>query len=166
MRISDWSSDVCSSDLKSLADMIKGKQGRFRQNLLGKRVDYSGRSVIVVGPTLRLHECGLPKKMALELFKPFIFAKLQRRGLATTIKAAKKLVEREEAEVWDILEEVIREHPVLLNRAPTLHRLGIQAFEPVLIEGKADQLHPLRAEERRGGKEWDSKGISTWWTYH
>ena len=123
--------------------MIKGKQGRFRQNLLGKRVDYSGRSVIVVGPTLRLHECGLPKKMALELFKPFIFAKLQRRGLATTIKAAKKLVEREEAEVWDILEEVIREHPVLLNRAPTLHRLGIQAFEPVLIEGKAIQLHPL-----------------------
>ena len=129
--------------LKSLADMIKGKQGRFRQNLLGKRVDYSGRSVIVVGPTLRLHECGLPKKMALELFKPFIFSKLQRRGLATTIKAAKKLVEREEAEVWDILEEVIREHPVLLNRAPTLHRLGIQAFEPVLIEGKAIQLHPL-----------------------
>ncbi len=129
--------------LKSLADMIKGKQGRFRQNLLGKRVDYSGRSVIVVGPTLRLHQCGLPKKMALELFKPFIFAKLQRRGLATTIKAAKKLVEREEAEVWDILEEVIREHPVLLNRAPTLHRLGIQAFEPVLIEGKAIQLHPL-----------------------
>ena len=129
--------------LKSLADMIKGKQGRFRQNLLGKRVDYSGRSVIVVGPTLRLHECGLPKKMALELFKPFIFSKLQRRGLATTIKAAKKLVEREEAVVWDILEEVIREHPVLLNRAPTLHRLGIQAFEPVLIEGKAIQLHPL-----------------------
>ena len=129
--------------LKSLADMIKGKQGRFRQNLLGKRVDYSGRSVIVVGPTLRLHECGLPKKMALELFKPFIFAKLQRRGLATTIKAAKKLVEREEPMVWDILEEVIREHPVLLNRAPTLHRLGIQAFEPVLIEGKAIQLHPL-----------------------
>ncbi|KAB8314477.1 DNA-directed RNA polymerase subunit beta' [Tolypothrix campylonemoides VB511288] len=129
--------------LKSLADMIKGKQGRFRQNLLGKRVDYSGRSVIVVGPTLRLHECGLPKKMALELFKPFIFSKLQRLGLATTIKAAKKLVEREEAAVWDILEEVIREHPVLLNRAPTLHRLGIQAFEPVLIEGKAIQLHPL-----------------------
>lgn len=129
--------------LKSLADMIKGKQGRFRQNLLGKRVDYSGRSVIVVGPTLRLHECGIPKKMALELFKPFIFSKLQRRGLAMTIKAAKKLVEREEGEVWDILEEVIREHPVLLNRAPTLHRLGIQAFEPVLIEGKAIQLHPL-----------------------
>ena len=129
--------------LKSLADMIKGKQGRFRQNLLGKRVDYSGRSVIVVGPYLKLHQCGLPKKMALELFKPFIFAKLQLRGLATTIKAAKKLVEREEAEVWDILEEVIREHPVLLNRAPTLHRLGIQAFEPVLIEGKAIQLHPL-----------------------
>ncbi len=129
--------------LKSLADMIKGKQGRFRQNLLGKRVDYSGRSVIVVGPTLKLHECGLPKKMALELFKPFIFSKLQRRGLATTIKAAKKKVESESPEVWDILEEVIREHPVLLNRAPTLHRLGIQAFEPVLIEGKAIQLHPL-----------------------
>ena len=129
--------------LKSLADMIKGKQGRFRQNLLGKRVDYSGRSVIVVGPTLRLHQCGIPKKMALELFKPFIFSKLERRGLATTIKAAKKLVEREGTEVWDVLEEVIREHPVMLNRAPTLHRLGIQAFEPVLIEGKAIQLHPL-----------------------
>ena len=129
--------------LKSLADMIKGKQGRFRQNLLGKRVDYSGRSVIVVGPTLRLHQCGLPKKMALELFKPFIFGKLEARGLATTIKAAKKMVERETAEVWDILADVIREHPVLLNRAPTLHRLGIQAFEPVLIEGKAIQLHPL-----------------------
>ncbi|MFT5133114.1 MAG: DNA-directed RNA polymerase subunit beta', partial [Gammaproteobacteria bacterium] len=129
--------------LKSLADMIKGKQGRFRQNLLGKRVDYSGRSVIVVGPTLKLHQCGLPKKMALELFKPFIFSKLERRGLATTIKAAKKLVEREGSEVWDVLEEVIREHPVMLNRAPTLHRLGIQAFEPTLIEGKAIQLHPL-----------------------
>ncbi len=129
--------------LKSLADMIKGKQGRFRQNLLGKRVDYSGRSVIVVGSTLKLHQCGLPKKMALELFKPFIFSKLERNGMATTIKAAKKMVEREGAEVWDILEEVIREHPVLLNRAPTLHRLGIQAFEPVLIEGKAIQLHPL-----------------------
>jgi DNA-directed RNA polymerase subunit beta' len=129
--------------LKSLADMIKGKQGRFRQNLLGKRVDYSGRSVIVVGPTLKLHQCGLPKKMALELFKPFIFGKLESRGLATTIKAAKKMVERETAEVWDILAEVIREHPVLLNRAPTLHRLGIQAFEPTLIEGKAIQLHPL-----------------------
>ena len=129
--------------LKSLADMIKGKQGRFRQNLLGKRVDYSGRSVIVVGPTLKLHQCGLPKKMALELFKPFIFSKLEKRGLATTIKAAKKLVEKEGSEVWDILEEVIREHPVMLNRAPTLHRLGIQAFEPVLIEGKAIQLHPL-----------------------
>ncbi|MFQ5660539.1 MAG: DNA-directed RNA polymerase subunit beta' [Gammaproteobacteria bacterium] len=129
--------------LKSLADMIKGKQGRFRQNLLGKRVDYSGRSVIVVGPTLKLHQCGLPKKMALELFKPFIFSKLERRGLATTIKAAKKLVEREGPEVWDVLEEVIREHPVMLNRAPTLHRLGIQAFEPVMIEGKAVQLHPL-----------------------
>lgn len=129
--------------LKSLADMIKGKQGRFRQNLLGKRVDYSGRSVIVVGPSLRLHQCGLPKKMALELFKPFIFSKLQSRGHATTIKAAKKMVEREGAEVWDILEEVIREHPIMLNRAPTLHRLGIQAFEPTLIEGKAIQLHPL-----------------------
>ena len=129
--------------LKSLADIIKGKQGRFRQNLLGKRVDYSGRSVIVVGPTLKLHQCGLPKKMALELFKPFIFSKLERRGLATSIKASKKLVEREGPEVWDILEEVIREHPVLLNRAPTLHRLGIQAFEPVLVEGKAIQLHPL-----------------------
>jgi len=129
--------------LKSLADMIKGKQGRFRQNLLGKRVDYSGRSVIVVGPTLKLHQCGLPKKMALELFKPFIFSKLQLRGLATTIKAAKKMVENEGAEVWDILEEVIREHPILLNRAPTLHRLGIQAFEPTLIEGKAINLHPL-----------------------
>ncbi|TKB46528.1 DNA-directed RNA polymerase subunit beta' [Ferrimonas sediminicola] len=129
--------------LKSLADMIKGKQGRFRQNLLGKRVDYSGRSVITVGPTLRLHQCGLPKKMALELFKPFIYGKLEGRGLATTIKAAKKMVEREVPEVWDVLDEVIREHPVLLNRAPTLHRLGIQAFEPVLIEGKAIQLHPL-----------------------
>ncbi|MCW8866164.1 MAG: DNA-directed RNA polymerase subunit beta' [Colwellia sp.] len=129
--------------LKSLADMIKGKQGRFRQNLLGKRVDYSGRSVITVGPTLKLHQCGLPKKMALELFKPFIYGVLERRGLATTIKAAKKLVEREGSEVWDVLDEVIREHPVMLNRAPTLHRLGIQAFEPVLIEGKAIHLHPL-----------------------
>lgn len=129
--------------LKSLADMIKGKQGRFRQNLLGKRVDYSGRSVIVVGPTLRLHQCGLPKKMALELFKPFIFSKLQKRGAAPTIKAAKKMVEQGLPEVWDVLDEVIREHPVLLNRAPTLHRLGIQAFEPVLIEGKAINLHPL-----------------------
>ncbi|WP_422667506.1 DNA-directed RNA polymerase subunit beta' [Buchnera aphidicola] len=129
--------------LKSLADMIKGKQGRFRQNLLGKRVDYSGRSVITVGPYLRLHQCGLPKKMALELFKPFIYGKLEVRGLATTIKAAKKMVEKEESIVWDILDEVIREHPVLLNRAPTLHRLGIQAFEPILVEGKAIQLHPL-----------------------
>jgi DNA-directed RNA polymerase subunit beta' len=129
--------------LKSLADMIKGKGGRFRQNLLGKRVDYSGRSVIVVGPQLKLHQCGLPKKMALELFKPFIFNKLELNGMATTIKAAKKLVEQEVPEVWDILEEVIREHPVMLNRAPTLHRLGIQAFEPMLIEGKAIQLHPL-----------------------
>ncbi len=129
--------------LKSLSDMLKGKQGRFRQNLLGKRVDYSGRSVIVVGPELKLHQCGLPKKMALELFKPFIYAKLEKYGHATTIKAAKRMVEKERPEVWDILEEVIREHPVLLNRAPTLHRLGIQAFEPVLIEGKAIQLHPL-----------------------
>ena len=129
--------------LKSLSDMLKGKQGRFRQNLLGKRVDYSGRSVIVVGPELKLHECGLPKKMALELFKPFIYSKLELYGMASTIKAAKRMVEKERPEVWDILEEVIREHPVLLNRAPTLHRLGIQAFEPVLIEGKAIQLHPL-----------------------
>ncbi len=129
--------------LKSLADMIKGKQGRFRQNLLGKRVDYSGRSVIVTGPALKLHQCGLPKKMALELFKPFVFGKLQRLGLATTIKAAKKLVERETAEVWNILADIIHEHPIMLNRAPTLHRLGVQAFEPILIEGKAIQLHPL-----------------------
>ncbi|EDP62464.1 DNA-directed RNA polymerase [alpha proteobacterium BAL199] len=129
--------------LKSLSDMLKGKQGRFRQNLLGKRVDYSGRSVIVVGPDLKLHQCGLPKKMALELFKPFIYSKLELYGMASTIKAAKRMVEKERPEVWDILEEVIREHPVLLNRAPTLHRLGIQAFEPVLIEGKAIQLHPL-----------------------
>src|SRR5712672_956116 len=129
--------------LKSLSDMLKGKQGRFRQNLLGKRVDYSGRSVIVVGPELKLHQCGLPKKMALELFKPFIYSKLELYGLASTIKAAKRMVEKERPEVWDILEEVIREHPILLNRAPTLHRLGIQAFEPVLIEGKAIQLHPL-----------------------
>ena len=129
--------------LKSLADMIKGKQGRFRQNLLGKRVDYSGRSVIVVGPTLKLHQCGLPKKMALELFKPFVFGKLQQLELANTIKLAKRMVDREEPEVWDILDEVIREHPVMLNRAPTLHRLGIQAFEPILVEGKAIQLHPL-----------------------
>ena len=129
--------------LKSLADMLKGKQGRFRQNLLGKRCDYSGRSVIVVGPELKLHQCGIPKKMALELFKPFIYSKLETRGLATTIKSAKKMVEKERPEVWDILDEVIREHPILLNRAPTLHRLGIQAFEPVLIEGKAIRLHPL-----------------------
>jgi len=129
--------------LKSLSDMLKGKSGRFRQNLLGKRVDYSGRSVIVVGPELRLHQCGLPKKMALELFKPFIYNKLEERGFVTTIKSAKKMVEKERPEVWDVLEEVIKEHPVLLNRAPTLHRLGIQAFEPVLIEGKAIQLHPL-----------------------
>ena len=129
--------------LKSLSDMLKGKQGRFRQNLLGKRVDYSGRSVIVVGPELKLHQCGLPKKMALELFKPFIYSRLEAKGLSTTVKQAKKLVEKEKPEVWDILDEVIREHPVLLNRAPTLHRLGIQAFEPMLIEGKAIQLHPL-----------------------
>ena len=129
--------------LKSLADMIKGKGGRFRQNLLGKRVDYSGRSVIVVGPQLKLHQCGLPKLMALELFKPFIFNKLELMGLATTIKQARKMVDMQEPIIWDILEEVIREHPILLNRAPTLHRLGIQAFEPTLIEGKAIQLHPL-----------------------
>ena len=129
--------------LKSLSDMLKGKGGRFRQNLLGKRVDYSGRSVIVVGPELRLHQCGLPKKMALELFKPFIYNKLEERDFVTTIKSAKKMVEKERPGVWDILDEVIREHPVLLNRAPTLHRLGIQAFEPILIEGKAIQLHPL-----------------------
>jgi DNA-directed RNA polymerase subunit beta' len=129
--------------LKSIADMIKGKQGRFRQNLLGKRVDYSGRSVIVCGPYLKLHQCGLPKKMALELFKPFIYNRLQANGLASTIKAAKKMVESEIPEVWDILERVVHQHPVLLNRAPTLHRLGIQAFEPLLIEGKAIQLHPL-----------------------
>src|ERR671911_27509 len=129
--------------LKSLSDTLKGKQGRFRQNLLGKRVDYSGRSVIVVGPELKLHQCGLPKKMALELFKPFIYSRLDAKGLSMTLKQAKKWVEKERKEVWDILDEVIREHPVLLNRAPTLHRLGIQAFEPVLIEGKAIQLHPL-----------------------
>jgi DNA-directed RNA polymerase subunit beta' len=129
--------------LKSLSDMIKGKGGRFRQNLLGKRVDYSGRSVIVIGPDLRLHQCGLPKKMAVELFKPFIYQKLEERGHATTIKSAKKMLEKERPEVWDVLDEVIKEHPVLLNRAPTLHRLGIQAFEPILIEGKAIQLHPL-----------------------
>src|SRR5258706_217980 len=128
---------------KKIAKRLKGKQGRFRQNLLGKRVDYSGRSVIVIGPELKLHQCGLPKKMALELFTPFIYNKLEERGLVTTIKSAKKLVEKERPEVWDILEDVIKEHPVLLNRAPTLHRLGIQAFEPVLTEGKAIQLHPL-----------------------
>src|SRR5437660_1515174 len=129
--------------LKSLSDTLKGKQGRFRQNLLGKRVDYSGRSVIVVGPYLKLHQCGLPKKMALALFKPFILRKLEDRGIASSIKAAKKFVEKERPEVWDILEEVIKEHPVLLNRAPTLHRLGIQAFEPILVEGKAIEIHPL-----------------------
>ena len=129
--------------LKSLSDMLKGKQGRFRQNLLGKRVDYSGRSVIVVGPELKLHQCGLPKKLALELFKPFIYSKLESLGFSSTVKQSRRMVEKQTPEVWDILEEVIREHPVLLNRAPTLHRLGIQAFEPVLIEGKAIQLHPL-----------------------
>jgi DNA-directed RNA polymerase subunit beta' len=129
--------------LKSLADMLKGKHGRFRQNLLGKRVDYSGRSVIVVGADLKLHQCGLPKRMALELMKPFIYSKLELYGISTTIKAAKKIVEEERPEVWDILDEVIKEHPVFLNRAPTLHRLGIQAFEPILIEGKAIQLHPI-----------------------
>ncbi len=129
--------------LKSLSDMLKGKQGRFRQNLLGKRVDYSGRSVIVVGPELKLHQCGLPKTMALELFKPFIIHKLVEKGIAETVKRAKKIVERESPEVYEILEEIIRDHPVLLNRAPTLHRLGIQAFEPVLVEGKAIRIHPL-----------------------
>jgi DNA-directed RNA polymerase subunit beta' len=129
--------------LKSLSDMIKGKKGRFRQNLLGKRVDYSGRSVIVVGPELKLFQCGLPKSMALELFKPFIIRKLEEKGYVQTVKSAKKLVEQERPEVWDILEEIIKDHPVLLNRAPTLHRLGIQAFEPVLIEGKAIRIHPL-----------------------
>ena len=137
--------------LKSLSDMLKGKSGRFRQNLLGKRVDYSGRSVIVVGPELRLHQCGLPSRMALELFKPFIYSKLEQRGYVTTIKAAKKMVERERPEVWDILAEVIQEHPIILNRAPTLHRLGMQAFEPVLIDGKAIQLAPagLHGLQRR-----------------
>jgi DNA-directed RNA polymerase subunit beta' len=129
--------------LRSLSDMLKGKQGRFRQNLLGKRVDYSGRSVITVGPDLRLHQCGLPKKMALELFKPFIYRRLQEKGYVTTVKSAKKMVEKETSEVWDALDEVVREYPVMLNRAPTLHRLGLQAFEPILIEGKAIQLHPL-----------------------
>ena len=129
--------------LKSLSDTLKGKQGRFRQNLLGKRVDYSGRSVIVVGPELKLHQCGLPKKMALELFKPFIYHRLEQTGHCTTIKQAKEMVEQQEPIVWDILEEVIKDHPVLLNRAPTLHRLGIQAFEPVLVEGKAIKIHPL-----------------------
>ena len=129
--------------LKSLSDMLKGKQGRFRQNLLGKRVDYSGRSVIVVGPELRLHQCGLPKQMALELFKPFVMKRLVDQNLAQNIKSAKRMVERARPQVWDVLEEVIREHPVMLNRAPTLHRLGIQAFEPVLVEGKAIQIHPL-----------------------
>lgn len=144
---------------KSLSDMLKGKQGRFRQNLLGKRVDYSGRSVIVVGPEMKLHQCGLPKKMALELFKPFVYAKLELYGIATTIKAAKRIVESEKTEVWDILEEVIREHPVLLNRAPTLHRLGIQAFEPLLIEGKAIQLHPLVCEAFNADFDGDTMSV-------
>ena len=137
--------------LKSLSDTLKGKQGRFRQNLLGKRVDYSGRSVIVVGPELKLHQCGLPKKMALELFKPFIYHRLEQTGQCTTIKQAKEMVEQQEPVVWDILEEVIKDHPVLLNRAPTLHRLGIQAFEPVLVEGKAIKIHPagLHGVQRR-----------------
>jgi DNA-directed RNA polymerase beta' subunit len=138
---------VNNRPLKSLSDTLKGKQGRFRQNLLGKRVDYSGRSVIVVGPELKLHQCGLPKKMALELFKPFIYNQLEKQGLAATIKQAREMVERQEAVVWDILEEVIREHPVLLNRAPTLHRLGIQAFEPVLVEGKRSRF--TRSSVRR-----------------
>jgi DNA-directed RNA polymerase subunit beta' len=129
--------------LKSLSDMLKGKQGRFRQNLLGKRVDYSGRSVIVVGPELKMHQCGLPKKMAIELFKPFIYHKLEEKGYVATLKSAKRMVEKERPEVWDVLDEIIREYPVLLNRAPTLHRLGIQAFEPVLVEGKAIKIHPL-----------------------
>jgi DNA-directed RNA polymerase subunit beta' len=129
--------------LKSLADLIKGKQGRFRQNLLGKRVDYSGRSVIVVGPKLKLNQCGLPRKMAIELFKPFIFGELKKRNITTTIKSSKKMVEEEGAYIWDILNDIVQDHPVLLNRAPTLHRLGIQAFEPILIDGKAIQLHPL-----------------------
>jgi DNA-directed RNA polymerase subunit beta' len=143
--------------LKSLSDMLKGKQGRFRQNLLGKRVDYSGRSVIVIGPDLRLHQCGLPKKMAIELFKPFIFNRLISKGFATTIKSAKKMVERETPEVWDALDEVVREYPILLNRAPTLHRLGIQAFEPILIEGKAIQLHPLVCQAFNADFDGDQK---------
>lgn len=152
--------------LKSLADMIKGKQGRFRQNLLGKRVDYSGRSVIVVGPYLKLHQCGLPKKMALELFKPFVFSKLEYRGLATTIKAAKKMVDKEDPIVWDILDEVIREHPILLNRAPTLHRLGIQAFEPILVEGKAIHLHPLVCEAYNADFDGDQMAVHIPLTLH
>jgi DNA-directed RNA polymerase subunit beta' len=129
--------------LKSLSDTLKGKQGRFRQNLLGKRVDYSGRTVITIGPDLRLHQCGLPKKMALELFKPFVYYRLEQKGLVSTVKSAKNMVEREIPEVWDTLDEVVKEYPMMLNRAPTLHRLGVQAFEPILIEGKAIQLHPL-----------------------
>src|SRR5437867_4468087 len=143
LKVADSFRKSSNRPLKSLSDTLKGKQGRFRQNLLGKRVDYSGRSVIVVGPELKLHQCGLPKKMALELFKPFIYNKLEERGLVATIKQAKEMVELQRPEVWDVLEEVIREHPVLLNRAPTLHRLGIQAFEPVLVEGKAIRIHPL-----------------------
>ena len=143
--------EIPNVPLRSLSDLLKGKQGRFRQNLLGKRVDYSGRSVIVVGPELKLHQCGLPKNMALELFKPFIIMKLEEKGYVQTVKSAKKLVERERPEVWDILEEIISDHPVMLNRAPTLHRMGIQAFYPVLVEGKAVKLHPLvmRGLQRR-----------------
>ena len=137
-----------------MSDTLKGKQGRFRQNLLGKRVDYSGRSVIVVGPELKLHQCGLPKKMALELFKPFIYNKLETHGLVATIKQAKEMVEQQQPEVWDVLEEVVHEHAVLLNRAPTLHRLGIQAFEPVLVEGKAIRIHPLVCTSVQRGLRW------------
>src|SRR5262249_20546283 len=145
--------------LKSLSDTLKGKQGRFRQNLLGKRVDYSGRSVIVVGPELKLHQCGLPKKMALELFKPFIYNQLEKQNYAATIKQAKEMVERQEAVVWDILEDVIRQHPVLLNRAPTLHRLGIQAFQPVLVEGKAIKIHPLVCTAFNAGFDGDQMAV-------
>src|SRR5437762_3134105 len=145
--------------LKSLSDMLKGKQGRFRQNLLGKRVDYSGRSVIVVGPQLRLHQCGLPKQMALELFKPFVMKRLVDMNLAQNIKSAKRMVERARPQVWDVLEEVIQEHPVMLNRAPTLHRLGIQAFEPVLVEGKAIQIHPLVCSAFNAGFDGDQMAV-------
>ena len=147
--------------LKSLSDMLKGKQGRFRQNLLGKRVDYSGRSVIVVGPELRLHQCGLPKEMALELFKPFVMKELVENGYAHNIKSAKRMVERVRDEVWDVLEDVIKDHPVLLNRAPTLHRLGIQAFEPVLVEGKAIQIHPLVCPAYNADFDGDQMAVHT-----